>query len=257
MTLSQPAAPDQLAPAPALFACWVAPKTCLVWSIACTESLDCFSLSIVPPPSVPAMSRSLSVVFFSCGEEGHMRSSCPKRGRTSSAPRGPARSGARSVRDATHPHSVPPPSSSSSHSLNRRWPLTWRRRWSLSLLPPIFPLPWTLWLCVFFMCFAFFSMSPSFCGEGRVVCLPPCVLIVRVRVMVSFDSLSFSVRLRGRFVGFAQDDFCWPVAEFCPCLGRLIVYFRRWGRVPIVRCKWFFFSSTALRSWCFLLGLDL
>ena len=84
------------------------------------QSLDRLALCPVPRASVPVMSRSNPIVCFSCGEEGHMRSGCPKRGRTSSAPRGPARSGARSVRDATHPHSIPPPSSSSSHSLNRR-----------------------------------------------------------------------------------------------------------------------------------------
>ena len=84
------------------------------------QSLDRLALGPVPRASVPVMSRSNPIVCFSCGEEGHMRSGCPKRGRTSSAPRGPARSGARSVRDATHPHSIPPPSSSSSHSLNRR-----------------------------------------------------------------------------------------------------------------------------------------
>ena len=72
------------------------------------QSLACLSLSTVPPPSVPAMSLSLSVVCFSCGEEGHMRSSCPKRGRTCSAPRGPACSGARSVRDVTSPHYLLP-----------------------------------------------------------------------------------------------------------------------------------------------------
>ena len=67
-------------------------------------------------------------------------------------------------------------------------------------------------------------MSPSFCGEGRVVCLPPCVLIVRVRVMVSFDSLSFSVRHRGRFVGFAQDEFCFFGSEFT-ANGRVLPMF--------------------------------
>ena len=67
-------------------------------------------------------------------------------------------------------------------------------------------------------------MSPSCCGEGRVVCLPPCVLIVRVRVMVSFDSLSFSVRLRGRFVGFAQDEFCFFGSEFT-ANGRVLPMF--------------------------------
>ena len=82
------------------------------------QSLDRLALGPVPRTRVPVMSRSNTIV--SCGEEGHMRSSCPKRGRTSSAPRGPARLGARSLRDATHPHSIPPPSSSSSHSLNRR-----------------------------------------------------------------------------------------------------------------------------------------
>ena len=61
-------------------------------------------------------------------------------------------------------------------------------------------------------------MSPSFCGrEELFACLIEslCVLIVRLpafflyqSVMVSFDSLSFSVRHRGRFVGFAQDEFC-------------------------------------------------
>ena len=72
------------------------------------QSLDRLALDPVPRTSVPVMSRSNIIVCFSCGEEGHMRSSCPKRDRTSSA------------RDATHPHSIPPSSSSSSHSLNRR-----------------------------------------------------------------------------------------------------------------------------------------
>ena len=254
MTLSQPAAPDQLAPAPALFACWVAPKTCLVWSIACTESLDCFSLSIVPPPSVPAMSRSLSVVFFSCGEEGHMRSSCPKRGRICSAPRGPACSGARSVRDVTHPHFTPLSSSSSSYSSH----------------------PFNRWLgAVSGFCFSSLSSSvasnlslaPLVVCLLHVHCLFPChlrsvgreELFACLLVFQSFVSEWWFLLIASRFpldteavllvlpkMSFVSSAVSFrPVAEFCPYSGRLIVYFRRWGRVPVVRCKWFFFEYSS------------
>ena len=63
------------------------------------------------------------------------------------------------------------------------------------------------------MCIAFFPCHLRSVGrEELFACLAEslCVLIVRVpafflyqSVMVSFDSLSFSVRLRGRFVGLA------------------------------------------------------
>ena len=87
---------------------------------------------------------------------------------------------------------------------------------SLLPLPLISPLP--LLLCVFFMCIAFFIVT-FVLWEERVVCLPnrvslcsnrtcPRSLFFYQSVMVSFDSLSFSVRHRGRFVGFAQDEFC-------------------------------------------------
>ena len=42
--------------------------------------------------------------------------------------------------------------------------------------------------------------------------------------MVSFDSLSFSVRHRGRFIGFAQDEFCFFGSEF-PANGRVLPIF--------------------------------
>ena len=81
--------------------------------------------------------------------------------------------------------------------------------------------------------------------------------------MVSFDSLSFSVRHRGRFVGFAQDEFCFFCSEFTasgrvlPMFGAVDCLFSTLGSCRSTRRQGASdFSSTALRSWCFLLGLD-
>ena len=97
----------------------VSSKTCWARSNESCSRLTVWPLVRFLEPACQSCPGQIRSSVFLVGRRG-MRSGCPKRGRTSSAPRGPARSGARSVRDATHPHSIPPPSSSSSHSLNRR-----------------------------------------------------------------------------------------------------------------------------------------